>query len=266
MPIHSIVLVREVRDTRDLVGTILDADGVVKEDMMTHRFEPEDLNALEMALQIRDTHGGSVTALAIGSPRQVDVLRECLYRGVDTVTRLDDPLFTNPDTTATAQIFSAAVQKIESYDLILSGIDIVEGENSHIGIQVAHLLGIDVNTYVDEIESITDESVVCKRAIEMGYELVESSFPVMLVVGVALLADDPRTPRSAKAKLKLKMKKAPIQTLNAADLGLTEKDLERTTLVSTYAEVPQRTIESKDIDPENESELQSMLNECLQGE
>jgi len=261
MSYHCIVLVREVWDTRDLVGAVLDEGNALKESALQTRFEPEDLNALEMALQIKDTHGGKVTAVAIGEPRSVDVLRECLYRGVDEAVRIDEPAYRDLDTTAVAALFASAIKKIGAYDVVFSGVNVVEGENALVGVQVANLLGIDHINYVDSLKEVKDGAIVCKRAVEMGYEMVEAKLPAGVIAGVALLKDDPRTPRSAKAMLKLKLKKAPIPTWTTADLGVGEVTSQRTTMRVRYEAVPQRIIESKKVDAENETELKGMLGE-----
>ena len=261
MSYRSIVVVREVWDTRDLTTHVLGENGKLNDGVLQTRFEPEDLNALEMALQIKDKHGGKVTALSIGEPRNVDVLRECLYRGADEVVRLDAPDFKELDTISAATLLAKAIRKMGEYDLILSGVNVVEGENSLLGAQLACLLGIDQISYVDSLEEVSGGRVRCKRSVEMGYEIVETKLPAAIVAGVALLKDDPRTPRSAKAVLKLKLKKAPIQTWSAKELGIEDMSQLKTIQMLRYETVEQRNIESRNIDPGDESALKGMLNE-----
>jgi len=263
MPYNCIVIVREVWDTRDLANQVLEENGKLKDGALQTRFEPEDLNALEIALQIKDKHGGKVTALAIGGPRNIDVLRECLYRGVDEVARIDEPNFKDLDTAAAASLLFQAIKKIGSYDLVLSGVNVVEGENSLLGAEVANLIGIDHVSYVDSLEEISEGRIKCKRAVEMGYEIVETKLPAAIIAGVALLKDDPRTPRSAKAVLKLKQKKVPVPTWTAKELGIEDLSSFKTTCISRYEAVKQRTVESKNIAPEDESALKGMLSEVM---
>lgn len=176
MAINSIVIVREVWDTRDLVGSVLDESGTLKAGGLASRFETEDLNALECALRIKDDQGGTVTAISVGATREVDVLRECLYRGVDSTLRIDADT-SALDTQAVAALLAAAVQKQDAYDLVITGVSVTEGENSLLGSHLAALLGIEQISYVDAIEAIGDGKVTGKRAIEMGYEYVEAPFP-----------------------------------------------------------------------------------------
>ncbi|HID55816.1 TPA: electron transfer flavoprotein beta subunit/FixA family protein [Candidatus Poribacteria bacterium] len=260
--LNSIVIVREVWDTRDLVGEIVE-EGRIKEERLATRFEPEDLNALEMALRIKDQHGGKVTAISIGQPREIDVLRECLYRGVDGVIRLNDPFFADLDSLSTGYVLAQAIRRIGDFDLILSGVDVPEGENSLLASHVAQFLGVEQISYVDDIERISDGRVLCKRAVEMGYEFVEVELPVLLIVGVALVKDDPRAPRSAKARLKLKHKKTTIPTWRAEDIGISDLSELRAVRISGYDPVPEIVIESKEVDPEDENALKTMLKEIL---
>ena len=265
MAIQSVVLVREVWDTRDLVGAVLDDRQTVNEGALATRFEPQDLNALELALRLKDDHGGTVTAMAAGTPRDVDVLRECLYRGVDSVRRIDaDPRVL--DTQALAHLFAQAIRNAGDVDLILTGMTLIEDENSLLGPHVAAQLGARQLTYVDDIDALGDGTVVGKRSIEMGYEYVEVSLPAVLSVGVALVEDDPRTPRTAKAMLKLKAKKIEIPVMSAADLGTPDPTTLCTTDVAAHEAVEERVIESTVVDPESEDALKRMLAEVLKGE
>lgn len=263
MAFNCVVIVREVRDTRDLVGPVLDESGQVKEGSLDTRFETQDMNALEAALRIKDEHGGKVTAVSVGTPGNVDVLKECLYRGADATLRIDADAAAL-GTQATAQLVASALKQVEPYDLVLTGMTIVEGENSLLGVHVAGLLGMEQISYVDGIEAVAEGKVTAKRAIEMGDEYVEVNTPAVLAVGVALIEDDPRTPRSAKAMLKLKMKKAEIPTVSPADLGLA--DIAPTVTVTGFEAVPERQIDSREVDGEDEAALKGMLDEILQGE
>src|SRR4030066_552860 len=90
---HSVVLVKQVPDTRNVVGEVMTPDGTMNRSALPAIFNPEDLNALEMALQVKEQHGGSVTVLTMGPPRAAELLREALYRGADSVILLTDREF-----------------------------------------------------------------------------------------------------------------------------------------------------------------------------
>jgi electron transfer flavoprotein beta subunit len=260
-----IVIVRESWDARDLVGEILTPEGGLKESVLSARFNPEDMNALEMALQVKEKQGGTVAVLALGEPRNVDVLRECLYRETDEVIRIE---CSNPralDTAAQATLFRSAIQKRGGFDVIFSGFDVAEGENSMLGIELGSRLGIETISYADRIEMLQPGKISVKREISNGYEIVESRLPAMLIVGVALLKDDPRTPRSAKATLKLKHKKTAIPVVKPSEIGLADPEALRTTELLRYEAVPERQIESREVDCASESALKSMLEEIRRG-
>ena len=260
MGYHCIVVVREVWDTRDLVASPLDEAGQLRPGALQTRFEPEDLNALEAALRIKDAHGGKVTAIAVGEPRGVDVLRECLYRGADEVRKVAaEPAAL--DDQALGALVAGAVRTLGAYDLVLVGTSAVDAENSQLGPHLAAALGIPQVSWVDAIEDVGPGRAVAKRAVEMGYEYVELKFPALCAIGVALLEDDPRAPRSAKAMLKLKMKKADIPAIApAADPAAAV-----TTRVAKRESIPPRVIESKDVAADDPAALQAMLDQVLKG-
>ena len=259
------VIVREVWDTRDLPEDIVDGAGRLKVPLLATRFEPEDLNALEMALKIRDAQGGGVTALAVAPVRGLDVLRECLYRGVDEVVSLPAEHLSDYDTSASAHLYAAAIRKLGAFDLIFAGITMAEGENALIGASVARLLGMEHISYVDAVEKVADGAIVARRAVEMGYELIEARLPAIINVGVALLQEDPRTPRSAKATLKLKLKKTPIPQWGPAQLGIDETVNRQTAQFVGYTPVEQKVVHACKVDPQSLAELRAMLNDVWKG-
>lgn len=265
MGFHTVVLVKEIYDTRDLVGGLLDDGGKVRADTLDSRFDPEDLNALEMALKLKDSYGGHVTCLSLGAPRKLDVLRECLYRRADAVVRLDDPAFFGLDTLAAALMLGRGVRRLGRFDLVLTGVQVVEGENSMVGSHVAAELGVTLLSYVEEIEAISPRAVTVRRAVEGGIEVVEAPVPVLLTVGVALLQEDPRTPRSARAKLKLQHKKTPIPCWGCGDLEVERSALCACTTIAGRAAVPQREIPHKQVDGASMGELRQMVEELREG-
>ncbi len=261
MSLDIVVLVKEIYDTRDLLTDVLDPDGTVKDELLESRFDPEDLNALEMALKMKDAHGGRITCLSMGAPRKLDVLRECLYRGVDAVGRLEDAAFLGLDTLAAARVLARAIRHLGRFDLVLTGIQVVEGENSMLGCHVAAELGVTLVSYVEEIEAVLPQSVTVRRAVEGGIEVVEAPLPCLLTVGVALLQEDPRTPRSARAKLKLQHKKTPIPHWGRSELELEGEALSASTRVAGHEAVERREIAHTRVDGTSMDELGKMVDE-----
>lgn len=258
---HIAVWVREISDTRDIVGEVLDPNGQPRWGQWEGRFDPEDLNALEMALQVKDgCDSCKVTAVSSGRPRGVDVLRECLYRGVDGAVRVVPPR-ERPGVMVEARMVAEAVKRLDPVKVLFTGIQLNEMENAQRGAMLARLLGWPLVSYVEALEGVGEGAMLLRRAIEGGIQRVEVDFPAVLSVGVALLKDDPRAPRSAKAKLKLQHKKTEIPQWTAQDLGLSEDSLSDPSNVVAFRAVEQREFPSRRIDGYNESELKRMVEE-----
>ena len=201
MPYHSIVLVKQVPDTRAVTGEVMTAEGTMNRSALPAIFNPEDLNALEMALQIKEQHGGTVTVLTMGPMQAAEVLREALYRGADRVVLLTDRKFAGADTQATSYTLAKAVQKLGAYDLILCGRQAIDGDTAQVGPQVAEKLKLPQITYVEEILEIMKNKIVAKRRLERGVETVSAPLPLVLTVNGT--APDCRS-RNARLLMKYK--------------------------------------------------------------
>lgn len=212
MPYHSVVCVKQVPDTANVTGDAMKDDGTVNRAALPAIFNPEDLNALETALQIRDEHGGTVTAITMGPPKAGEVLRDCLYRGADRAILLTDRRAAASDTLATSYIVAQAVKTVgESYgpfDFVFCGRQAIDGDTAQVGPQAAEKLGIPQITYLEELVSLKDKTVRIKRNIGRGWEIVEAQLPVL--VTVLDTANQPRPPAARKVMLH-KRNRAPIE-------------------------------------------------------
>jgi electron transfer flavoprotein beta subunit len=159
-----------VPDTENLTGEAMKEDGTVNRTALPTIFNPEDLNALEMALQIRDAHGGRVTVITMGPPRAVDVMREALFRGADEVVLLTDRRFAAGDTLATSYTLACAIRKLPAPDLVLCGRQAIDGDTAQTGPQLAEKLALPQFTYVDEIRDITPASPAFSQAPDEAQE------------------------------------------------------------------------------------------------
>lgn len=208
MPYQSIVLVKQVPDTRAVTGEVMTAEGTMNRSALPAIFNPEDLNALEMALQIKEQYGGKVTVLTMGPMQAADVLREALYRGADHVVLLTDRKFAGADTQATSYTLAKAVQKLGAYDLILCGRQAIDGDTAQVGPQTAEKLDVPQITYAESIASLSGDEIVVQRAFDLGTELVKCKLPCLLtVVGSA---NQPR-PASARKRIEYKMAAVPAE-------------------------------------------------------
>ena len=158
-PIHSVVLVKQVPDTHNLTGEVMTKDGTMNRNALPAIFNPEDLNALEMALEIKGRHGGTVTVITMGPPKAANILRESLFRGADKVVLLTDRKFAGADTLATSVALQMAVQKLDRFDLVLCGRQAIDGDTAQVGPQTAEKLGIPQITYAETIIEIADGKI-----------------------------------------------------------------------------------------------------------
>jgi len=226
-----VVCVKQVPDTENLTGEAMKEDGTVNRAALPAIVNPEDLNALEMALQIRDEHGGSVTVLSMGPPKAADALRECLFRGADRAVLVTDRRTAASDTLATSYVLSCAVRKLGSPDLVLCGRQAIDGDTAQIGPQLAEKLGLPQFTYVEEIRELGDGAVVVKRVLEHGYEVVRGPLPALFTVPSS--ANDPRPP-SAKRLMKYKKARAACELGENADAQTIENLRARDLLIEQW--------------------------------
>ena len=208
MAYNCVVLVKQVPDTANISGKAMKDDGTVNRAALPAIFNPEGLNALEMALQVREQHGGQVTVLTMGPPRAAEVLREALYRGADRVILFTDRKTAGSDTLATSYVLKCAVERIGACDLIFCGRQAIDGDTAQVGPQVAEKLGLPQITYAESIQSLQGDEIVVQRAFPLGTETVKCTLPCLLtVVGSA---NRPRPP-SARRMIAYKLAATPLE-------------------------------------------------------
>ena len=204
MSLKIVVLAKQVPDTRNVGKDAMNADGTINRAALPAIFNPEDLNALEQALRLKDTHPGStVTMLTMGPGRAAEIIREGLYRGADGGYLLTDRAFAGADTLATSYALATAIKKIGDYDLIIGGRQAIDGDTAQVGPQVAEKLGLAQVTYAEEILDLDEKSrkVTIKRHIDGGVETVEAPLPLVVTVNGSAA---PCRPRNAKLVQKYK--------------------------------------------------------------
>ncbi len=179
---HSIVLVKQVPDTANISGKVMNDDGTVNRAKLPAVFNTEDRVALELALRVRDRYGGKVTAITMGPPRASNVLRECLFMGADEVCLISDRKFAGADTLATSYVLSKAIAKLGHYDLVFAGRQAIDGDTAQVGPQTAEKLGIPQITYAEQILDISDGKATVRRHIDGGYEVLRAQLPLLLTV------------------------------------------------------------------------------------
>ncbi len=209
-----VVLAKQVPDTRNVGKDAMTPEGTVNRAALPAIFNPEDLNALEMALSLKDrVEGASVHVLTMGPQRAADIIRDAMFRGADGGYLLSGREFAGSDTLATSYALSCALRKIGP-DIIIAGRQAIDGDTAQVGPQVAEKLALPQVTYAEEIVEIKDASLVIKRRLSSGTEVVEC--PVPAVVTVNASAPECR-PRNAKRVMKFKCALAGSEIAAAPD-------------------------------------------------
>lgn len=209
MSLKIVVLAKQVPDTRNVGKDAMTPEGTVNRAALPAIFNPEDLNALEQALRLKDQNPGStVSVLTMGPPRATEIIREGLYRGADNGYLLTDRAFGGADTLATSYALSMAIRKIGDVDIVIGGRQAIDGDTAQVGPQVAQKLGLDQVTYVEEILKCGDGKVTVKRHIDGGVETVEAPLPIVLTVNGSAASC---RPRNAKLVMKYKRAMAPME-------------------------------------------------------
>ncbi|MDE6487302.1 MAG: electron transfer flavoprotein subunit beta/FixA family protein [Muribaculaceae bacterium] len=202
MSLNIIVLAKQVPDTRNVGKDAMKEDGTINRAALPAIFNPEDLNALEQALRLKDANpGATVTLLTMGLPRASEIIREAIFRGADNGIVLTDRVLGGADTLATSYSLAQAVKKFGKFDIILGGRQAIDGDTAQVGPQIAEKLGVPQVTYAEEILDLSDGHVTVKRRLEHGVETVKAPLPCVVTVNGS--AAECR-PRNAKRVMKYK--------------------------------------------------------------
>lgn len=209
MKLKIIVLAKQVPDTRNVGKDAMTAEGTVNRSALPAIFNPEDLNALEQALRLKEQNPGStVGLLTMGPPRAAEIIRQGLYRGADTGWLLTDRLFAGADTLATSYALATAIKKIGGADVLIGGRQAIDGDTAQVGPQVAQKLGLSQVTYAEEIEKCEDGKLTIRRHIDGGVEMVEAPMPIVITVNGSAA---PCRPCNAKLVMKYKRATVPME-------------------------------------------------------
>ena len=219
MSLKIVVLAKQVPDTHNVGPDAMTPEGTINRSALPAVFNPDDLNALEQALQLKDKFPGStISVVTMGLPKSAEVIREALYRGADEGYVVTDRPLGGADTLATSYTLAQAIKKIGSLspaqaekgggnnldiDIIIGGRQAIDGDTAQVGPQIAEKLGLTQVTYAEEIVSLDEKArkVVIKRHIDGGVETVEAPLPLVVTVNGSAA---PCRPRNAKRVMKYK--------------------------------------------------------------
>lgn len=192
-----VVLAKQVPDTKNVTGEVMKPDGTLNRAALAAIFNPEDLNALEMALDLKDRCGAEVIVMTMGPPRAADILRDALCRGADRVILLSDRRFAGADTLATSYTLAQAITThLMPFDLVVCGRQAIDGDTAQVPPQVAEKLGIPQVTYVTEVIEMSDGKMRLRRDLGRREEVVEAELP--LLITVPRTANRPRWPNARR--------------------------------------------------------------------
>ncbi|MGN1266036.1 MAG: electron transfer flavoprotein subunit beta/FixA family protein [Muribaculaceae bacterium] len=284
MSYNIVVLAKQVPDTRNVGKDAMKADGTINRAALPAIFNPEDLNALEQALQLKDKNPGStITLLTMGLPKAAEVIRESLYRGADTGIVLTDRALAGADTLATSYAIATAIKHLGKYDIIFGGRQAIDGDTAQVGPQVAEKLGLPQVTYAESVK-VEDGKAIVTRRLESGVETVECPLPLVVTVNGSADACRPRNARliqkykyavtpsekaalpAEKAALVDKREFLNLKEWSAAEI---EADLEQCglagspTKVKNVVNVVFAAKESKVIDGNDEAGLEALIQDLM---
>jgi len=204
--VNVIVLVKQVPDTQNISGEAMTPEGTVNRAALPAIFNPDDLYALEAALQIKDANPDTkVSVITMGPPSASAVLKECLYRGADFTALVSDRGFAGADTLATSYALKCAINKAGAFDLVLCGRQAIDGDTAQVGPQTAEKLGVNQITCVSKIEALdtAKKEITAVRSIEGGWERVKAKLPVLVTFNA-----EGEMPRPASAIKSMTYKRA----------------------------------------------------------
>ena len=232
MSFKIVVRAKQVPDTHNVGADAMNADGTVNRAALPTVFNPEDLKALEMALQVKDKMpGATVTVVTMGPPRAGEIIKDARTRGADDGFVLSDARFAGADTLATSYAISQAVKQLGQVDLIFGGRQAIDGDTAQVGPQVAEKLEIPQITYAEELLDVDGKEITIRRRLERGTECVKAELPVLVTVTSA--AADCRFPNAHRV---LRLAKEEVRMINADSI---DADMERLGLKGSPTKVKQ---------------------------
>ncbi|MBM4146686.1 MAG: electron transfer flavoprotein subunit beta/FixA family protein [Nitrospira sp.] len=214
---NIVVCIKQVPDTAEV--RINPETGTLIREGVPSIINPFDMHAIEAGIQIKERVGGKVTVITMGPPQAESALRDAISMGADDGILLSDRAFAGSDTWATSFTLSKAIAKLGA-DIIICGKQAIDGDTAQVGPETAEFLNIPHISYVRKIEEVAQNSIKVQRLMDEGYDIVESSFPVLLTAVKEL--NEPRLP---SLKGKMAAKKALIQKWGATDIMADQNDL-----------------------------------------
>ena len=211
-----VVCLKQVPDTT--VVKIDPVKGTLIREGVPSIINPEDKNALEAALQIKEKNGAHITVISMGPPQAKEALREALCMGADEAILLTDRAFGGADTLATSKTLAAAIKTLD-YDIIFGGRQAIDGDTAQVGPEIAEHLEIPQVTYVQNVE-FDGSDLIVNRALEDGYELIKVKTPCLLTA-----IEELNHPRYMNVGLIFDTANKEVKIMTSADLDVEANEI-----------------------------------------
>jgi electron transfer flavoprotein beta subunit len=192
------------------------------ESALRHSLNPADVNAVEFALQLRDSSAGEIVALTLGTTDCEETLRTVLAQGVDQALLLSDPAFFACDCMSTARVLASAVRALAP-DVVVCGARSLDGDSGQVGPQIAELLGMPCVDNTVTARVVDSRELVTERRAGGGFRVEErTALPVLLTVEAGV-----NVPRYPTLRARLRSKSAPIDRWDVQKVPLSEEEISR---------------------------------------
>lgn len=251
---NIVVCIKQVPDTTDV--KIDSKTNTLIRKGVESIINPYDMNAIEVALSLREEFGGKVTVISMGPPQVKDSLKEAVSLGVDEVILLSDRAFAGADTLATSYTLAKGIEKIDEVDLILCGKQAIDGDTAQVGPGIAEHLKLPHTTYVKEIIEMKNETLTVKRKIEDGFELIKMQLPALLTITKEI--NEPRLP-SIRGILRSREIEVPVWTVDDLDLDHSFIGLDGSPTQVVSVETPKIDVEGEVFTGTAEEQVESLL-------
>lgn len=218
MTLHIVVSVKVVPKPEEV--TLNPETKTLDREAAENVLNPPDKNALEVALGLKDAHGGTVTLISMGPPLFKEYLELCLGMGADRAVLLSDRAFAGADTYPTSLTLARAVEKLGRYDLVICGEESADASTGQVPPGLAEWLDVPQITFADELR-VQGGSVIARRALGSSYEVLDAPMPA--VVSVVVGSNVPRFPDFDRVEAAAKS--GWVQVWTAADLGLRDEEV-----------------------------------------
>ncbi len=234
-----LVIVSQTQDTEAKIKVSAGGDSIDTEGMKWI-MNPYDEFAVEEAIQTKEKHGGEVVVVSMGPARVIETIRQALAMGADSAVHIKDDSFAEVDSFAMGKVIASEIKKLGEFDIIFTGMKIIDEESGQVGVQIAEELGIPHVSLVSKVIEIdpAGKRAVCQKEIDGGHMVVEVPLPCLITCPDAM-----NEPRYASLPGIMKAKKKPLAEVTLADINPGELGLSGEALGKEGARV--KTVEIK---------------------